>query len=338
LKGFNRVTKKAFMLTTLALAILISSMPIMVMAQTSRPSPNADMLKFLPGSDAIVIADVGRLLNEVLPGVVAGDAAKLAQINDGIAKLKARTGIDPRTFDRVMVGLRYTYPSPSVTKVENVTIAHGRFEATALSAASREAAGAKYREEKYRGLTISIINVNDRIKVPGLGEVRVNDLAFCVLDANTLALGDPVNVRAAIDAGRTGVPANRDLAALASRDANALVGFAGRVTRALLDNLHVDTVSKDIASIREVYGSISTTQTDLTLMLVARTGTAAEAKGVSDALEGFKQLGAIFVSRMQPPKKTVAQHALDSLTVTIAGNEVQIKTQLAWTDVNTIIR
>src|SRR5207253_7596125 len=57
---------------------------------------------------------------------VCSSDLKQTQINDAIAKLKTRTGIDPRSFDRIVVGFRYTYPSPSVTKVENVTIAQGR--------------------------------------------------------------------------------------------------------------------------------------------------------------------------------------------------------------------
>jgi len=69
--------------------------------------------------------------------------------------------------------------------------------------------------------------------------VKVGELAICVLDANTLALGSVENVRAAITAGKAGAGSNQALAALASRDPNQLAGFGGNVTRALLDNLHV---------------------------------------------------------------------------------------------------
>jgi len=46
--------------------------------------------------------------------------------------------------------------------------------------------------------------MNDHIKLAGLWDVKVGELAICVLDANTLALGSVENVRAAITAGKAG--------------------------------------------------------------------------------------------------------------------------------------
>lgn len=328
----NIVTKTLLVsiaaLTLLLFAALVSGNP--VPAQRARTNPPASSVKYLPASDALIVVNVRRLINEALPAVVAGDPAKLAQINADITKFKTRTGVDPRSLERVVVGMRYTYPSPNVTKVQTVAIASGTFDAKALIAAARAAAGDKYREEKYRSATISILGLNDQIKLAGLWDVRVNELGICVLDGNTLAIGSPENVRAAIAAGKAGVTSNLALATLAAGDPNALVGFAGNVTRALLDNLHVgtDTVARDIASIKQVYGSIGNNQTDLSLLVVARTGSVAEAKSVSETVTGLKQLGAILIARLQPPKKTLAQNALDSLKVTTVGNEVQIRTQL----------
>ena len=311
-----------------------------VPAQTSRPASQPEALKFLPPSDAIVIVKVRRLLNEALPRVVASDPAKLAQINADMAKFKTRTGIDPGWFERVVLGMRYTYPSPNITKVQTVAIASGAFDAKALTTAVRAAAAGKYREEKYRGATISILDLNDQIKLAGLWDVKVNQLAICILDGDTLALGSLESVRAAIAAGRAGARSNLELAALASRDPNALVGFGGNVTRALLVNLHVgtDAVAKDVGSIKQIYGSIGNTKTNLSLLIVARTGSPAEARGVSDTVTGLKQLGAIVIARMQPPKKNLAQNALDNLTIATVGNEVQIRTQLATADLAAFIK
>jgi len=329
----NIVTKTLLIsfatLASLLFALLASGNP--VAAQRARTNPSASSINYLPASDAIIVVNVRRLINEALPAVVAGDPAKLAQINADITKFKTRTGVDPKSLERVVLGMHYTYPSPNITKVQTVAIASGTFDAKALIAAAHAAAGEKYREEKYRGVTISILGLKDQIKLAGLWDVRVSELGICVLDGNTLALGSPENVRTAILAGKAGVTSNLALATLANRDANALVGFGGNVTRALLDNLHVgtDAVAKDIGSIKQVYGSIGSTPTDLSLLIVARTGSAAEAKSVSETVTGLKQLGAIFIARMQPPKKALAQNALDSLKITTVGNEVQIRTQLA---------
>ncbi|PYS60063.1 MAG: hypothetical protein DMF76_14835, partial [Acidobacteria bacterium] len=211
----------------------------------------ADALSYLPASDAIALIDVRRLLNQTLPRILAQDPAKLAQANAEVEKFKARTGIDPRSFDRVVLGTRYTYPSPNVTKLETVVIAHGTFDAKALVAAGRIAANGKYREEKYQGATIVVISINDQMKLFGFWNMKVSELAVCGLDSNTLAIGDLGTVRAAIDAGKKG-RASADLITLATRDPNAVIGFGANVPSALLANLNVgnDTVAKDAKSIR----------------------------------------------------------------------------------------
>ena len=184
-----------------------------------------------------------------------------------------------------------------------------------------------------------VLSVNDQMKVLGVWDMRVNELAICVLDANTLAIGSLPNVRAAIEAGKRG-RANDELIALASRDPKAVVGFGANLPRELMANLNVgsDTIAKDANSIRQAYGSIGTTETDVSLSLVARTDSPSSAKDVSDTVTGLKQLGAIFVVRMAPPRKALAQSALDNMKITTRGNEVEIKTQVAAANLASVIK
>ena len=296
-------------------------------------------MSYLPASDAIALIDVRRLLNQTLPRILAQDPAKLAQANAEVEKFKARTGIDPRSFDRVVLGTRYTYPSPNVTKLETVAIAHGTFDAKALVAAGRIAANGKYREEKYQGATIIVISINDQMKLFGFWNMKVSELAVCGLDSNTLAIGDLGTVRAAIDAGKKG-RASADLITLATRDPNAVIGFGANVPSALLANLNVgnDTVAKDAKSIRQIYGSLGSIENDLSLVLVARTETTDAAKNLGDTVEGLKQLGGILVTRMQQPRKALAQNALDNLKITTRGNEVEIRTRVDAASLASVIK
>jgi len=299
----------------------------------------ADALSYLPASDAIALIDVRRLLNQTLPRILVQDPAKLAQANAEVEKFKARTGIDPRSFDRVVLGTRYTHPSPNVTKLETVAIAHGTFDAKALVAAGRIAANGKYREEKYQGATIIVISINDQMKLFGFWNMKVSELAVCGLDSNTLAIGDLGTVRAAIDAGKKG-RASADLITLATRDPNAVIGFGANVPSALLANLNVgnDTVAKDAKSIRQIYGSLGSIENDLSLLLVARTETTDAAKNLGDTVEGLKQLGGILVTRMQQPRKALAQNALDNLKITTRGNEVEIRTRVDAASLASVIK
>ncbi len=303
-------------------------------------APPANPLSYLPASDGIALVDVRRLLTETVPRIMAGDPAKLAQANAEIEKFKTRTGIDPRAFDRVVLGTRFTYPSAKVTKLETVAIAHGTFDAKALAAAARTAAKGTYREEKYRGATIMIVTINDQMKLLGLWDVRFSDLAVCALDPNSLAIGTLPNVRAAIEVGQKGNRENGDLVALATRDPRAVIGFGANLPRELMTNLNLgnDTIAKDAGAIRQVYGSVGSTENDVSLMLVARTESAEAANNLNDTMTGLKQLGGLFIGRLEPAKKALAQGALDNLKITTRGTEVEIRTQVAAASLASVIK
>jgi hypothetical protein len=337
--------KKIFgvsIVATLVLATLVLALSGRSQTRSRRPvsPPPPDALSYLPASDAVMLIDVRRMLNETLPRILAGDKVKTAQANSEIDKFKSRTGVDPRAFDRVVLGARYTYPNATTTRLETVAIAHGTFDAKALAAAARLAASGKYREEKYRNATIMIVGINEQIKMLGLWNMKVNELAISALDTKTLAIGNLSTVRAAIDAGKRGRAANGALIALANRDPQAVVGFGANLPRELMANLNVgsDTIAKDANSIRQAYGSIGTTDTDVSLSLVARTDNAESAKSLSETVTGLKQLGAILIMRMAPPRKALAQSALDNFKITTRGNEVEIKTQVTAASLASVIK
>jgi len=333
-KSFGR---KIVVIASALIVVVVCSLSI---AQTRRPvpPPSSNIAGYLPASDAIAIIDAKRMLNETMLQILGGDAAKLAQANAEVDKFKTKTGIDLRSFDRVAIGVRYAYPDPKTTKLETVAIAHGSFNAGAITTSVRAANG-KSREEKYRGATITIINVDDDLKLMGLWTVRIDELAICVLDQNSLALGTAANVRAAIDAGKAG-RAPADLIALATRSPNAVIGFGGNVTRELLTNLDVgnDTIAKDISSIKQVYGSVGSMQTDVIMNLVALTDSAAAAKNLGDTVEGLRQLGGIFIMRMVEPRKSLAESALKNLEVIARGNEVEIHTRVTAASLAALIK
>jgi hypothetical protein len=337
-RGFRIVNKKV-LTSSLALAFLLLNLVSTSGSNPARTAAPADVVSYLPASDAVAVIDVHRLVTEALPRIFSGEPAKLAQVNSEIENFKTRTGIDPRTFDRVALGVRYTYPSTTVTKLETVAIAHGTFDAPAVIAAGRSAAQGKYREVSHHGATIAVFNLGDQIKFLGLWNMKVNELAACALDGNTLAIGSLPNVRAAIEAGKRG-RASSELVALANRDPGALIGFAGNATGELLKNLNIgsDAIAKDLNSIRQVYGSIGMTETDITVFLVARAATAADARNLSDTVIGLKQLGGILIARMAPAKKNLAQSALDNLKITTHLNELEIKTNFAAADLSAFLK
>jgi hypothetical protein len=305
---------------------------------TSAQAPT--LLSSLPPSDAVALINVNRVLDEALPKLLAENPAKLAEITSELAKFKAQTGLDPRSFDQIALSLSYQYPREGITKISTAALARGTFNAGAIVAAGRLAANGKYVEQKYQGKTIYLFSLDRQIRLFGLWNIKVRELAVAALDGNTLALGDLDAVHGVIEANRTRKHANPELIALASRDPNAILGFGGNVSPKLLENLSLsnDSVARELTAVRQVYGTLGMTSTDLELMLAARTVDTYSAKNLGDTVEGLKQFGALFINRLSPAKGTLARAALDNLKITTVGNELQIRTAVGQSQVSPLMR
>jgi hypothetical protein len=300
-------------------------------------TPN--LMAQLPQSDAVAHVKMKQLLSEAMPRILASNPAKLAEVNASIEKFKDRTGLDPRMFQEIAFGVRYSYPAEGVTKLQTVALASGSFSSAAMVAAGRVASNGKYREEKYQDKTIYIFTVDETIKVLGVFDFTIRELAAAPLDANTLALGDAAAVRSVIDAGRQRTQANAELIALASRDPNALIGFGSNFTEQLVGNLDIGNapIAADLRTLRQVYGSVASTETDLQLFLAARAVNAQAAKNLGDTLEGLKQFGALLVGRLSGAKGVLAKSALSNMSIVTTANELQLKTSVAQAEVGPLL-
>ena len=79
------------------------------MAATHR-ARRAALMASLPESDAVAQVKVKQLLSEAMPRMLASNPAKLNEVNASIERFKDRTGLDPRMFQQVALGVRFTYP------------------------------------------------------------------------------------------------------------------------------------------------------------------------------------------------------------------------------------
>ncbi|HEV2883209.1 MAG TPA: hypothetical protein VGW36_00030 [Pyrinomonadaceae bacterium] len=327
-----------------AALVLSASISNFVLAQGSRRTPAASpatgLLSQLPASDAVALIKVRRVLDEAMPKLLAENPAKVAEVNSELAKFQTQTGLDPRAFEEIALGLQYSYPSEGVTKINTVALAKGTFNAGAMVAAGRVAANGKYREQKYQGKTIYVFTLDRQVRLFGLWDVKVADLAVTSLDTNTLAMGTLAGVQNVVDAQRTRKYANPELLALAARDPNAIFGFGGNISEALLQNLRIsnDGIARELTAVRTVYGTLGMTASDLELMLAARTVDNYSAKNLSDTVEGLKQFGALFINRLSAAKGTLARTALNNLTITTTGNELQLRTAVGQSQVAPLMR
>lgn len=327
--------RRTFYASTLALLIAAFA-SLSASAQTTSAASQLP----LPASDAVLTLDVRALFGEVIPRALASDKARLAQVNADVDEFKARTGIDAREFDTLAVGARIV-PLPSgATKIDRVTaVARGRFKTEALVAGARAAATGGLREETHGGKTVYVAAVNGPLKLFGLARMNVRELAFAVLDANTLALGEPEDVRAAIDAQAGKGRADMSLLNF-NRDAGAFMAFAGNVPAGALAGVETGmsaSVDRAIASIRGFYGTVGSTAAGLQLMTALRAGSGSDAKQLYDVVNALRQIAPGFIS-MAGPRWAFARGLVDTMKVTTTGNEVQLRLDVPQADIATVLK
>ena len=330
-----RIRLLSFVTLFAAISIWISATALAQTPPKNSPTAGADLMAALPQSDAVAQVKVKRLLSDVMPRLLASNPTKLADFNSDIERFKNRTGLDPRTFESVALGMRYSYPSAGITKITTVALAKGTFNAKAMVAAGRIAADGEYREEKYGTRTVYIFNLDENIKVFGLFGLRIGELAACPLDASTLAVGDPSSIHSVIDAYQGRHRSNTELIMLANREPNAIIGFGGNLSPEVLKNLDIGnaSITNDLSGVRQVYGNVGTSEKDVQVFLAAKTINADAARNLGDTLEGLKQLGALFIGRLSGARGMLARSALTNLKVVTQANELQIRTSVAQAEI-----
>ena len=306
---------------------------------TATPAASS-LMASLPASDAVVQVKAKQLFTEAMPRILANNPAKLAQANAAVENFKTRTGLDPRMFDQIAVGVKFTFPGEGIAKAQTVALAKGSFSSTALITAGSLAAQGKYRQEKYKDKTIYIFTLDENISLLGVIDFRINELAVMPLDANTLALGDPHSVRSVIDVTNGAKRANVEIIALASRDPNAVIGFGANMSPQLIASVDAVAnmpVAADLRKLRQVYGSVSTTEKDLELFLAARAVNNETASNLGSTLKGLADLAPVFVGQMSGAKGVLAKSALSNLKIVTDANELQIRTAVPQADVGPLM-
>ncbi len=330
------VTIRSFKLITLILALtLLSTTGKAQTRSRNSPAQAPSLLSSLPESDAVAQVQIKRLLADVMPRMMASNPTKLAELNANIDNFKTRTGLDPRTFEQVALGVRYTYPTEGVTKLVTAALAKGTFSAGAMIAAGRLAANGKYREEKYAGKPVYIFTLDESIRLFGVIDLKIRELAASPLDTNTLALGDPQTIKTVIDANAGRKRNNLELISLATQDPTALVGFGSNISQKVINNLNLGNASfvGDLSGVRQAYGSVNSNETNFDLFVGARTVNADAARNLGDTLESLKQFGALFVGRLTGAKGVLAKSALTNLKIETAANELKVRTAVAQADI-----
>lgn len=339
-------TRSAFLLTfSLLIALTLSSV---LRAQTTVAKPAAvDPLAMLPASDVVLVIDHGRIWKEALPRLFGGDMSPLSKLMAEAEQFKVKTGIDVRTISRIAIGARFINPDAlaknmSKKDIAVVVIAQGDFDPSVLVAAMRRDMKERVHEQKHGGLTVYTIDEPGR---QNASQPDIEKVALTVLDANTVAVGDLVNVRATVDAQGGSGRLSPDLAALAARSSNALISVAGNVPPSLSaqvapkgssGNTELDaTVNKFfsvVASIKQMYLSAGMTANGIEAQLGARLNSTEQAQSLGDMLLGARQQYSVFI------EDKMVRDLVNSMQITAQGDEVQLRGELPQSIIAMILR
>jgi hypothetical protein len=317
----------AFFLTTVASFGL-------VFAQTPPPSStppaaNSDPLAALPVSDIVAFADVRRIISDAVPRLFAKDPATLAKMMGALNEVRTKTGINVLAVDRIVMGARILGPLGPDFKKENVGVAiivQGDFDTKAFIEFARRESKGKINEQAYGGKTIYSEPPPEPPKMKPEREL----VAFSVLDANTLLVGDLPQVRATIDAaGGTG-RVDPSLVQHATQNSNAFAGFAVNFSPALAETSTAGAVPDEVArgaikflmsTIKQIFASTGTTPTTFTAVLGVRLCDADQAQSLSELLTAArKQFGGQGGDRE-------FRVLLDNIQISAQGSELQVRAE-----------
>lgn len=217
---------KKNMFSVLALVVLLLlSFGSGILAQSNQVSS----LSNLPEAEALIYINPQRILNEALPKVMP--EKELAHMREAFSMMKQQAGVDPAKIDYIVIASRFQRPTAdlNVQLGEFMIVAGGDFSAESLIVLGRMASGGKLVDEKYGSKTLSLFTIDEVAKqaqtMPLLKSFT--QVGIVALNTNTIAIGSPGYLRAAIDAGEgRGRIASESLNSLL-RDPNVLVSIAG---------------------------------------------------------------------------------------------------------------
>lgn len=236
----------ARLLLSLALLLTITHAATAQVASDARGA-----LTPFPDSQAVLFINARRIVNEMMPRVMPpADYQKM------LAEAQ-KVGFDARELDYAAIGVRFAEPAPANGLPEFVVVVRGDFSADAMLALARiglEAGKMTRRQETYGSKTLEIIDTSKIDNPAADSDVAPNsdakpgegpkpapypEVAFTTLDSNTLVVGVPSYVKAAIDAMGGGQGRLKSsMLDLAANDPQAIWSLTADIPTTLADQLH----------------------------------------------------------------------------------------------------
>ncbi|MEP6900894.1 MAG: hypothetical protein ABJA66_04040 [Actinomycetota bacterium] len=343
--------KKIFALLTVCAVVLSAANVSLANTKTKKKAKNDNqLLALLPPSDSAMTVDAKRFFGEALPQILSGNQPLLANILGKFDEIKTQTGIDPKQFQQVAIGVNTIKGAGNEYNFEPLLLARGQFNAAGLIAVAKIASNGKYREEKIGDKTVYVFSAKEIIE-QNKGKITnsmiskildkllaglSNELAVTTYDDKTLALGSLARVREMFEA-KTRI--SGEVLGLISRKPNAIINFGAKVPSGLSQFIELDNdeLGKNLDAIRLLSGSMDVLDGSTMVSMSAKTVNAEQAKGLKDTLDGLQAVGKALLGSAKSADKKVYARMIENAKIAQSGNEVMLDLQVQQTDLNVII-
>ena len=325
--------------SAIGLAVLLCSA---VVVTAARPA-SRELVAQLPPVDMIVTMDLQRLQSQTLPAFGALNPKMMAEINRALAEAQRESGLDPNTFETLVVGAGKLNKGPD----NLVMLIQGRFTAaeaieSGFAAAQRKNAKISRETREYEGFTVFLLKAG-RTSAKGQPVVAKQQWAVTALDGNTLAVGTFPMVQKAIEARLGRARVDDELVGLATRTPDALIGIGGVVPPEMLAGL-TGTNDKQLAMLRgarRFAGSFNATGLDLSGAFSLIMETPAQANDIASALNGLRLMfGSHFImkgGKNTPPQMEILRKVVNEAQILAQDNEVKLQATLREPEVRQLM-
>ena len=298
----------------------------------------------LPASDSVAVIDSRRFFDQALPKLLASRTDIIGKITAHINEFQAKTGIDARKFDRIVIGANVKHQAVKDFDFDAVALAQGSINAGGLIAGAKLASNAGYHEEKVGARTIYIFSAKSMADKSSSTSDAVKDaadqvpteIAVAAYDANTIAIGSPARVRQTLEGGSTVSP---EITSLLTSRPNPVFAFAARMPEGVRNLMPMDNdeLGKNIESIKFLSGWADVGAAGASMNVTARTTNTESAQSLYDTVGFLQQFGKGLIGSSKKPENAVYARLIDNAKLTRAGADVALDLTVAQSDIDLLL-
>lgn len=215
--------------STTSQATSLSAQPVHA---SPAPAPQGVIasLANLPEADLLFFINPQRIINDVVPKVMP--AKEVEGMRQGFEMMHQIAGVDPTKVDYIVLAVRVKKPTDNLNfqPPEIMAVASGDFSAEALMGLARMASQGKLRDEKYGNKTLGLMTIDPIVKEAEKNPIlkAFTEVGVVTLSPNSIAVGSPSYLRAAVDAGEGKDRIATETLTSLVRDPNVLISITGR--------------------------------------------------------------------------------------------------------------